>query len=369
MRTSTFSRSTFSASLLLAAIAGVASAVPVVYDVGLMPGGTYSTRGVVSSDGNTVTAFGDTTVFNVSGDIRTFRWTVPGGITHIVPLANARGGAISAEGFAFSGGSGLAATGCHGNIPGGVTLLNPLSGDLTCRSTGISNSGAYICGSSVNGNSLATAGRRAVRWTYGGVATNLGILSGWTGVNPGSQANGISPDGSTVVGYSDWNTTAQTRRAFKWQAPAGSMVNLGTIPGGTTSEAMAVSADTIAVTGDADTASSGGQPHAFRWTPSGGMQDLGVVAGDVNSWGYAINGNGSCVVGASFQPSPVTYFRACLWTAATGMVDLKAYAIAHGANVTGWSFTEAWGVSADGTAVSGWGFLNGHQRAFLSQKS
>jgi hypothetical protein len=47
------------------------------------------------------------------------------------------------------------------------------------------------------------------------------------------------------------------------------------------------------------------------------------------------------------------------------MVDLKAYASAHGANVTGWSFTEAWGVSADGTAVSGWGFLNGHQRAFV----
>ena len=365
MSTSTCTGLLLSTSMVLAALAGSASAVPVVYNVGVMPGGTYSYKAVVSSDGNTVSAFGNTTLFNVTGDNRTFRWTVPGGITHIVPLAEARGGAIGADGFGFSGGSGVAGNGFHWSIPGGVTLLNPLSGDLTCRSTGISSGSAFICGSSVNGNSLAMAGRRAVRWTYGGVATNLGIIPGGPGVNPGSDAQGISSDGTTVVGFSQWDTAASTNRAFRWQAPAGPMQNLGTLPGGTTSRAVAVSSDNLAVTGDADTASSGGQPHAFRWTPSAGMQDLGVIPGDAHSWGYAINGNGSCIVGASYQPFPVTFDRAALWTAATGMVDLKVYAAAHGANVTGWQFTSAWGVSSDGTVVSGDGFFNGQPRAFV----
>ena len=362
--TSTYS--VLPAAMLLAAVAGSAIAVPIVHNLGVMPGGQFSTRAVVAADGTTCTAWGDTTV---SGpyDYRTFRWTVGSGITHILPLSGARGGAISNDGFGFSGGSGVAGNGFHWSIPGGVTLLNPLGGDLTCRSAGISSGAAFVCGSSVNGPSLQMAGRRAVRWTYSGVATNLGFLPGGPGVNPGSDAIGISADGSVVVGHSQWSTAGfGTVRAFKWVAPAGPMQNLGTNPGGTQSMATAVSSDNIAVIGHADTATSGGQWAAFRHKPSTGMQSLGTIPGDGASWANATNFNGSCVVGSS-EYFPTTMDRAMIWTAATGMVDLMAYAVAHGANVAGWgsNFRSAWGVSADGTAVSGTGFFNGHERAFL----
>ncbi len=359
-------RAMLTSATLLASLAGAAGAVPIVHNLGVMPGGQFSTRAVVAADGTTCTAWGDTTVAGPY-DYRTFRWTVGSGVTHIVPLSGARGGAIGTDGFGFSGESGLAGNGFHWSIPGGVTLLNPLGGDLTCRSAGISSGAAFICGSSVNGPSLQMSGRRAVRWTYSGVATNLGFLPGGPGVNPGSDANGISADGSVVVGISQWSTAGfGTVRAFKWVAPAGPMQNLGTNPGGTQSIATAVSSDNITVIGHADTATSGGQWNAFRHRPSTGMQSLGTIPGDGASWANATNFNGSCIVGSS-EYFPTTMDRAMIWTAATGMVDLMAYAVAHGANVTGWgsTFRSAWGVSADGTAVSGTGFFNGHERAFL----
>lgn len=348
---------------VLGGLAGTVLAVPQVYNLGLLPGGTYSTRGVVAGDGTTVTAFGDRSTGGPSS-IRSFRWTVAGGVTNVVPLGDARGGAIGRDGFAISGGSGLAGNGFFWCIPGGVTLLNPLAGDLTCRTLGVSDGSAFICGSSVPGNSLSNAGRRAVRWNAAGVPTNLGIVAGASGVNPGSEASGISADGSVVVGWSDWTTAPFARRAFRWQAASGPMVNLGTLPGGNSSEAWAVSSDNVAITGISDTGTSINRYRAFRYKPAIGMVNLGVLPGDNQSWGTAINANGSAIVGYS-ENFPTGASRALYWSAATGMVDLKAHAQANGANVTGWMFHSAYGVSDDGTAVSGKGFFSGNERAFL----
>jgi probable HAF family extracellular repeat protein len=342
---------------------GTAMAVPQVYNLGLLPGGTYSTRGVVAGNGTTVTAFGDMSNAGPSS-IRSFRWTVGSGITHVVPLAEARGGAIGRDGFAISGGSGVAGNGFFWSIPGGVTLLNPLGGDLTCRTLGVSNGSAFMCGSSVPGNSLSNAGRRAVRWNNAGVPTSLGIVAGASGVDPGSDATSISADGSVVVGWSEWTTAVFARRAFRWQAPAGPMVNLGTLPGGNTSEALAVSSDGGAITGRSDTGAAINRYRAFRYKPAIGMVNLGVLPGDNQSSGFAIDANGSVIVGDS-ENFPTGASRAMYWSTATGMVDLRTYAQTHGANVTGWLFYSANGVSDDGTAVSGTGFFNGHQRAFL----
>jgi probable HAF family extracellular repeat protein len=342
---------------------GTAMAVPQLHNLGLLPGGAYSTRGVVAGNGTTVTAFGDTSNGGPSS-LRSFRWTVASGITHVVPLGDARGGAIGRDGFAISGGSGLAGSGFFWSIPSGVTLLNPLGGHLTCSTLGVSNGSAFICGSSSPVNTLSHAGRRAVRWNNAGVPTNLGIVAGASGVNPGSEASGISADGSVVVGWSEWTTAVFARRAFRWQAPAGPMVNLGTLPGGNSSEAWAVSSDNGAITGISDSGAAINRYRAFRYKPAIGMVSLGVLPGDNQSWGMAINGNGSAIVGYSENfPSGVT--GAFYWSTATGMVELKTYAQSLGMNVTGWMFYSANGVSDDGTAVSGKGFLNGHERAFL----
>src|SRR5919201_330131 len=53
-------------------------------------------------------------------------------------------------------------------------------------------------------------------------------------------------------------------------------IDLGTLPGGTSSVARAVS-DNGQVVGSSNTAS--GQTHAFSWTQAGGMVDLGTLPG------------------------------------------------------------------------------------------
>jgi probable HAF family extracellular repeat protein len=60
------------------------------------------------------------------------------------------------------------------------------------------------------------------------------------------------------------------------------LIWLGTLGGGG-SEAFGVSADGSVVVGWAQDAA--GQDRAFRWTAAGGMQDLGTLGGDW-SWAY-----------------------------------------------------------------------------------
>ena len=69
---------------------------------------------------------------------------------------------------------------------------------------------------------------------------------------------------------------------------AGTMRDLGTLPGGTFSAGNAVNASGE-VAGTATT--GGGAQHAFRWTPSGGLEDLGTLGG-TNSSAQAINALG-----------------------------------------------------------------------------
>ena len=94
--------------------------------------------------------------------------------------------------------------------------------------------------------------------------------------------------------------------------------------------------------------------HAFRWTLSGGMVDLGTLPGDVSSDARGVNGDGSVVVGYSY---PSAYsddgYHAFRWTAAQGTVDLNTYLPALGIDLTGWTLTEARGVSDDGLTIAG----------------
>ena len=81
---------------------------------------------------------------------------------------------------------------------------------------------------------------------------------------------------------------------------AATMTDLGTLPRGTTSIAVAINARGQVV-GSGDTANGGG--HAFRWTASDGMQDLGTLPGMDISFASAINVMGQ-VIGDSFSSAP-----------------------------------------------------------------
>ena len=106
-------------------------------------------------------------------------------------------------------------------------------------------------GLTVAGFSGSSGGNRAFRWTSAGGMENLGTLPGETQ----SWANGISADGSTIVGYSG-------SRAFRWNAAEG-MVSLGAAA----ANAAASNKNGLVIVG-----SSGSQ--GFLWTPGLGMVDL-----------------------------------------------------------------------------------------------
>ena len=77
-----------------------------------------------------------------------------------------------------------------------------------------------------------------------------------------------------------------------------------------------------------------------------------------------MSGDGSLVAGYCDVDSGSPH-RPFVCTAALGMVDLNAYLASLGLDLTGWTLTDAQGLSADGSAMTGWGIYNGEQRAWL----
>ncbi|MCS6919276.1 MAG: hypothetical protein NZM28_05860, partial [Fimbriimonadales bacterium] len=153
----------------------------------------------------------------------------------------------------------------------------------------------------VSGTSIASA--QTLRW--------LGTLGGVY-----SAANGVSDDGSVVVGSSD--TRGGGVRAFRWTQSTG-MVSLGTLGGGF-SQALGVSADGSVVVGAADAA--GFQRRAFRWTQSTGMQV--IEPRGLSSAAASVSANGLVVAGGwRFSLSPLID-NGFLWTS-SGTVDIPAF--------------------------------------------
>ncbi len=211
-------------------------------------------------------------------------------------------------------------------------------------------------GSVVVGEARAVGGiTRAFRWTAAGGMQDLGTLGG-----PWSVATGVSADGSIVVGTAStqdiWFGDYQTR-AFRWTA-VGGMQNLGTLPRGDWSGANGVSADGSVVVGWSYTSGATGK-RAFRWTADGGMQDLGTLNGYGDSEAYGVSADGSVIVGwSSAIDGTRVVTRAFRWTAAGGMQNLGTLPRAW------WSV--AYAVSADGSVVVGTAgpFFDGDTHAF-----
>jgi probable HAF family extracellular repeat protein len=121
-----------------------------------------------------------------------------------------------------------------------------------------------------------------------GVMTDLGTLAGGTW----SEARGINNDG-VIVGWS--RNAAGAMKAIRWMN--GNKRNLGTL-GGRNSQALAIS-PTGVIVGWAEVA--GGQRHAFRWE-NGIMRDLGTLPGGNSSTAADIN-RGGAIVGSSTTAS------------------------------------------------------------------
>ena len=206
-----------------------------------------------------------------------------------------------------------------------ATVMEPLSG-LT---TGDVGSAAYDI--SADGTVVVGANdRHGFRWSPG---------SGIKDFGNNTYARNVSADGKVVVGgYSGAN-----RRPFRWTAATG-IVELGTLPGFSETDPVAISANGAVVVGvsripyDIYEEPCEGRAHAFRWTAVTGMEDLGVLPGASCSFLGAVSADGKVVVGHSGESE--FYGRVFRWTAETGMQDL------------GFNSTVS-AVSADGAVIVG----------------
>jgi probable HAF family extracellular repeat protein len=158
----------------------------------------------------------------------------------------------------------------------------------------------------------------------------LGDLPGDTFM---SKANGVSADGSVVVGHSDADFgTGGQPEAFSWTA-LGGMIGLGDIPGGAAgSAAYGASADGSVVVGwsDTDLGSYFETPGCYT---SGAWSVLAAVRGEA----YGVSADGTVIVGRTVTTSGDA-FR---WTSASGFVVLPS------------GSAGARGVSANGSIVVG----------------
>ncbi len=157
----------------------------------------------------------------------------------------------------------------------------------------------------------------AYRWDNSGRIT-IGSEDSYT------KANGLSADGSVVVGYS-----SDVSGAYRWTADGG-MVAIESLPGGThwcCYEAFGVSADGSVIVGT-----------GFRWSSTGGLIGLGALPGAVSSIAYAVSSDGSVAAGVSGDQA----FR---WTEAEGITGLGT--------LPGGSSSRANAASADGSVIVG----------------
>ncbi len=204
----------------------------------------------------------------------------------------------------------------------------------------ISDDGRVVVGQ------LRTAGMvrgEAFRWTAEAGFERLGILGG---ENQESAALAVSADGSVVVGTST-SPLSDYGEAFRWERSTG-MVGLGDLPGGyAESSATAVSADGSVVVGRSTSALAPNSfGEAFRWTAATGMAGLGVLTSSGFDYSFAngVSADGTSITGTASTEQGHEIF---LWTALDGMVPLgslegKPYPTSYGSDL-----------SADGSVLVG----------------
>ena len=192
------------------------------------------------------------------------------------------------------------------------------------------------CGSLSFRAALAVLGAVAIAFETHAADGSAGAY-GFTGIGsvpyggpPGSEAYGISADGSTIVGQSGG-------QAFYWKRSTG-IVGLGNgAPYGDLMVAYGVSGDGSVIVGSIAQATNN---QAFRWTGSTGVVPLGYLPGQWSSSAEAVSSDGNTVVGYSQGTRSGNAF---IWTTSGGMANVNP-ALAQSA---------AYAVSDDGKTIVG----------------
>jgi probable HAF family extracellular repeat protein len=176
------------------------------------------------------------------------------------------------------------------------------------------------------------AGTASAQYSF----TRIGDLPGGTFT---SYAQGISGDGSTVVGYSI--VGASQGSAFKFVA--GTLTDIGDLPGGTLAgNALATNIDGNIIAGQGNGPSG---TEAISWTSGNNPVGLGggFTGGLFGSSINASNADGSVLVGS--YTTTGNDIRACKWVNGV-LTPLDS-------GITGYTFIYATGVSDDGSVIAG----------------
>jgi probable HAF family extracellular repeat protein len=204
--------------------------------------------------------------------------------------------------------------------------------------------GAVIVG--IVPTNLGQGPQQAFRY-YNGALESLG--SGPYGL--GSEAHGVSADGSVVVGKL---YRPNMEEAMRWTSETG-MVGLGWLsdnPG--SSFAEGVSSDGSTVVGTSDVSAS--ESRAFRWK-DGVMVSLGGLStADLYGTAFATSSDGWTVVGKA-QVNPQIAEAAFIWDPVFGMRRIAdVLTNVYGVDLDGWDLRTAYSVSDDGQTIVGVGF-------------
>lgn len=308
--------------------------------LGFVPGGSSSSPRDISANGAVVVGQSW-----VSDHYAAYRWSFETGMVSLdsvesTAYATSADGSIVVGSRTVPGGRSRAFrwTESTGNVllpffPGVGT--NPLS-----RAQGISANGVVIVGSCTEPVNRELV---PVRWT-GEAPEALDTAR--------ADSHGASANGSVIIGSRA--TGAGWFEAFRWTSGTG-IVGLGALSGDRTeSYAADISDDGSVVIGSSSYDGILSHLQAFRWTPANGMVGLGLVPGYTRSAAQSVTGDGSTIVGFSDGGLGGAPF---IWTLGRGIRPLQAMLENdYGVNLSGWTLSIAWGISADGTAIVGEGW-------------
>ena len=305
---------------------------------------------------------------NFPTDSEAIVWDVSSGITSLGFLGSLTNPTVSAATGASADGSIVAGTTAF-NIflpsnraarwvdrEGAVSIGTlPNAGFPLSEGRAISDSGSRVVGISTS-----SVGLRAYLWPGAGDLISLGVVEAGT-AGASSEANGISGDGSVIVG--SWTLqngtlgdepddlpviTDTETQAFRWTSAEG-MIGLGDLPGGPMeSNAVAASTDGSVIVGHgtpSDTSTEG-----VIWA-DGIMTSVGDLPGGENvSRLLDVTGDGSTAVGFGTDEDGM---KAVIWDETNGLRTVLSLATDLGVDLTGWQLTSATGISADGNVIVG----------------
>lgn len=221
----------------------------------------------------------------------------------------------------------------------GIQDLGTLGGP-SAFGRGISADGSVIVGNSRVPDSTG----RAFSWRQGTGMVNLGLFGNLSS----TSAQAVSYDGSVIVGVGNLDVVS---RPFLYRADTG-MVPLGNL-GTDYGFANGVSGDGSVVVGASALAGNAGI-HAFRWTEATGIQSLGTLGGNRGD-ALAASQDGAVIVGVDLNAANL--YQAFRWTSSEGMVGLPSF---------GGSSSVASAITANGMSIVGdASYANGAQRASL----